>query len=246
MLDVVLTYVFAVAASLLTGGFIVAAGGYEADLADAPFVLFVAAQVPFWVVLVGGVVHAGERRGNGLVADFAVRMRWPDVWGGLFIGVAAQLFLVPLLYLPILWVLDDQDVSEEARRLVGRIDSPLDHLLILAMVVIIAPVVEELFFRGLALRAVERRFGMGWAVVVTSIFFGLVHFQPLQFPALVLIGLICALLVWRTGRLGPAIWTHVGFNAVTAVVLVFLDDPVVADSLTEVTKRLAEQAGGTL
>ena len=49
-----------------------------------------------------------------------------------------------------------------------------------------------------------------------------------------------------TGRLGPAIWAHVGFNGVTALALLALEDRVVAQHLVEVTTRLVEQGGGTV
>jgi membrane protease YdiL (CAAX protease family) len=45
--------------------------------------------------------------------------------------------------------------------------------------------------------------------------------QPLQFPALVLFGVVVGWLVRRYDRLGPAVWAHVGFNVTAAVVLVW-------------------------
>ncbi len=93
-------------------------------------------------------------------------------------------------------------------------------LLLVLIVGLGAPSVEELFYRGLLLRSLERRWGPGWAVALSAIVFGATHFQPLQFPALTLLGVILALMVQRTGRLGPAIATHVVFNMVTVIVLV--------------------------
>ena len=49
--------------------------------------------------------------------------------------------------------------------------------------------------------------------------FGAVHLQLLQFPALTLIGLVLGWLTLRYGRLGPAIWAHIAFNAVATVML---------------------------
>jgi len=45
------------------------------------------------------------------------------------------------------------------------------------------------------------------------------HHVPLQFPALVMFGLIAGVLVQRDGRLGRAVWAHVGFNSWTVGVL---------------------------
>ncbi len=137
-----------------------------------------------------------------------------DVPVGLVIGVLTQVVLVPLVYLPIFQIIGDRDVSADARALTDRAEDPFGVVLLVLIVVIGAPVVEELFFRGLLLRSAERKWGKFWAVVVSSLVFGAVHLQPLQFPALVAVGVVFALLTLRTGRLGPAIFAHVGFNAV--------------------------------
>ena len=86
-------------------------------------------------------------------------------------------------------------------------------------VVIGAPIVEEVFFRGLALRAFEARMRPRIALVVSAVVFGFAHLQPLQFPALVAIGLVCGWLAQRDGRLGRAVWAHLGFNAVAVTML---------------------------
>jgi len=87
------------------------------------------------------------------------------------------------------------------------------------MVVVMAPLAEELFFRGLALRALEARMGPRTALVASAVLFGVTHLQLLQLPALVMIGLVCGWLAQRDGRLGRAVWAHVGFNLVTVAFL---------------------------
>jgi membrane protease YdiL (CAAX protease family) len=94
-------------------------------------------------------------------------------------------------------------------------------VLLVAIVAIAAPVVEELFYRGLWLRSVERRLGTAAAVGVSSVVFAAVHFQPYDFPALLGFAVVVAVLTVRTGRLGPAIWAHVVFN-LTAVLNLLL------------------------
>jgi membrane protease YdiL (CAAX protease family) len=79
--------------------------------------------------------------------------------------------------------------------------------------------VEELFFRGLVQRAVARRFGRVAAIGASAVLFGLAHFELLQLPALILFGVVLAVLADRTGRLGPGIVAHAAFNAVTVLTL---------------------------
>ena len=82
-----------------------------------------------------------------------------------------------------------------------------------------APLVEELFFRGLLQRSLARRFGPVVAVGGSAVAFGLAHFEALQLAALILFGLVLGLLADRTGRLGPGIVAHATFNAATVLTL---------------------------
>ncbi len=81
---------------------------------------------------------------------------------------------------------------------------------------------EELFFRGLLMGAIAKRWTMTAAVIGSAAIFGASHFQPLLFPGLATAGLVFAGCVAKTGRLGPAIVAHMAFNATTVIALVWL------------------------
>lgn len=212
--------------AVVVGGLILAATGNESvESEDLSLVLVAVLQIPLWVGYLGAPMWASRRKGNGLAQDFGFRQRAIDVPVGLAAGIATQLALIPLLYVPIFWLTGEQDLSGPARELTDRATDPLGVALLVAIVVIGAPIIEELFFRGLFLRSVERRLGTGWAVAITSIVFGAIHLQILQFPALAFAGLVFALLTVRSGRLGPAIWDHVGFNGVAVATLVLAQSP---------------------
>ena len=168
--------------------------------------------VPAWLVARRGV------RWVDLGWWFAPEGRVREALQGLGIGVVAQVAAVPTLYAPILLLTDDLDVSGPARELVDRADG-VGVVLLVLMVVVMAPLAEELFFRGLALRALEARMGPRTALVASAVLFGVTHLQLLQLPALVMIGLVCGWLAQRDGRLGRAVWAHVGFNLVTVAFL---------------------------
>jgi len=145
-------------------------------------------------------------------------MRWWDVPLGLAAGFATQLVLVVLIaVLYPLFGIDTEQVGTSAEELTSSATDAIGVVLLVAIVAVAAPLFEELFYRGLWLRAVERRWGTGWAVVTSSLVFGLIHFQVYDLPALIGFGLVVAVLTVRTGRLGPAIWAHVAFN-LTAVI----------------------------
>ncbi len=197
---------------------VMAAGGFEVG-DDLPLEAISLFQAALWVGLFGVPLWVVSRYDLSWSA-LGLAFRRRDVLSGLAIGVLAQAVLVPLIYVPILLLRDDLDVAAEARDLVDKADG-LGVALLVLVVVVGAPVVEEVFFRGLAQRAIVRRLGRWPGLVATSLLFGLVHFQLLQFPALVAFGLVAGWLAQRDGRLGRAIWAHVGFNAWTVGVLLW-------------------------
>ncbi len=81
------------------------------------------------------------------------------------------------------------------------------------VVAVIAPVVEELLFRGWLWSAFSRWLP-GWAVViVTSVLFAAFHLDPAQGIPLILTGLFLGWVRMTTGSVGPAIAAHLANNA---------------------------------
>ncbi len=124
--------------------------------------------------------------------------------------------LVPALYVPLrsIWpdTFDDEALTETATDLVDRADGALLAVLFV-LVVFGAPVFEELLYRGLLQRPLLDRFPAPAVVVGVAAVFAIMHFRPVEYPGLFVAGLIFGLCAWRTGRLGPAIFAHIGFNA---------------------------------
>lgn len=214
-------------AAVVVGSAILAAGAALSDTPlgeytdELPLTVVALTQIPLWAGYLGVPWLASRRKGHGLVADFALRMRWSDAPLGLLAGIVTQLLLVPLLYLPAIWLtdLDTDELSSEARELTDKATDPVGVVLLVVIVVVLAPLIEELFFRGLFQRAAARRFGRLASIVLPAVVFGLVHLQLLQLPALIMFGLVAGVLTWRFDRLGPAIWAHVGFNGLAVLSL---------------------------
>lgn len=202
----------------IVGAVVLSAGGYSSDQ-DLSLWLVSLLQMPLWIVLFASPLWASRRKGLGSLADdFGLRMRWRDIPIGLGIGFVAQLALgLALQAFYHLIGVDTDKVGETAKSLTDRANDPAGVILLFVVVVVAAPVFEELFYRGLWLRALEKRWGSAWAIGISAVLFGAVHFQPYDFPALAAIGLLTSLLTIRFGRLGPAIWLHVAFN-LTAVI----------------------------
>jgi membrane protease YdiL (CAAX protease family) len=212
-----LTPFFLVALTILAGG-----GGDDTET-EITIGALVANSLLLWVFLVGVPAIATHRKGNGLVADLGLRFRGVDA-GAFLLGVALQALVVPALYWPLIHFtgLTEDDVSGDARELVDAASGPT--ILVLVLVVCVgAPLAEEIFFRGLLLRSVDKRWGIGAAVVASAIVFAASHLMGVQFPALLLFGAVVSVLAVRSGRLGPGILCHAGFNAWTVFQLLVID-----------------------
>jgi membrane protease YdiL (CAAX protease family) len=196
------------------------AGGYD-DIDDVPIWVLFVTQLLIWGIFVAGMVLASKREGTGRFrADYQLRARAVDVLG-VPIGVLTQLVLVPLVYLPLeaLWedVFTEERLTENAKDLVDRASGGSMVLLVL-MVCVGAPLVEELVYRGLLQGSFAARVNHVPAWLAASALFALVHFRPVEYPGLFVIGLVCGACALVTGRLGMAITCHIGFN-VTGLLL---------------------------
>ena len=84
---------------------------------------------------------------------------------------------------------------------------------------LVAPVAEEVLFRGLALPLLAKRFGTGAAVLVTAFVFASLHFNAASFGPLLILGLVFALAYVYSGSLWTPIALHSLFNGVNIALL---------------------------
>ena len=95
----------------------------------------------------------------------------------------------------------------------------------LLSIALLAPILEEMLFRG----AIEGRLLRMWqnpwgAIIVSSLVFGVVHMNPAQIPFAFLLGVMFGWLYYRTGSLLPGIIGHVLNNSVAAVNMILYGD----------------------
>ena len=88
------------------------------------------------------------------------------------------------------------------------------------VVALVAPVVEELTYRGLGFATVRDAYGAAAAVVVTALAFGLAHGLVVALPVLSIFGAILALLRLKTESLYPPIILHGVFNGAALILAV--------------------------
>lgn len=118
--------------------------------------------------------------------------------------------LVPLLAQP----------PEATSRLVAatELTSYPRAVLVPFSLVFVAPLTEELLFRGAIQPALERAWGRLFAVVATAVLFAAYHVAPFALLYAGVAGLVLGLLRARTGSLLPSFVMHAGFNGVGVLV----------------------------
>jgi membrane protease YdiL (CAAX protease family) len=102
----------------------------------------------------------------------------------------------------------------------------LPQLLWFVLVLITAPVVEELLFRGVLYGGYRSSFGPVWATVLTTAIFWVMHLTEMIhfWPSMVgVAGLALVALWWRlrSAAIGPAVAVHFGYNAILAVAVLY-------------------------
>jgi membrane protease YdiL (CAAX protease family) len=124
------------------------------------------------------------------------------------------LLLVPALVLglSILIGIETQafPLSDSERALFDRLGA--DDLATTLVGCVIAPVVEEMLFRGVILRGFLQRYERGPAIWGSAALFGLAHLNIYQFVAALLIGAVSGWLYQRGRSLVPCIALHAGYN----------------------------------
>ena len=219
--DVALTWLAGLIGAVVLGALAVAALGVpEDDVADdiGVFLATIVGQTAV-VVCVLALVSRSKGRGS-LRRDFGLTVRLRDA-GWLAAGVGLQIALGVALY-P-LAQLYDRDDSQTVVELLEDASGP-GLVLFAAAVVVLAPLAEELLFRGALLRALMRRLSPAWAVFVSALVFALVHplgdpevGSVIVVPAILTLGVVSGYLAVRSGDLSRSIMLHAGFNLLTVV-----------------------------
>jgi uncharacterized protein len=166
------------------------------------------------LALVGvAALYVGAPRGLAGVRLLPERGLWRSVGLGLLLAVpawiGAQLIgLVAVLLLQLVGLEPDVGVAERAL-------ANADPVIIVIAVVLVAPVAEELFFRGVVYNAWLREHGPRAALVGSSVLFALIHGSLFLFLPIVALGAALAVVYRRTGSLPAAIALHAGFNGIT-------------------------------
>lgn len=215
----------------------------------------VVAMLAQWAAFVGMPALATYRRGHrSLVKDFGLWFTRRDLPLGIALAVALQLLMAAIS-----WGLHQTSLDLSGADNTNQVTDHTGMLLVFMVLAasIGAPLTEELFFRGLVLRSMlrtlagvdhapplpgltdryqtqspsplRRRVGVTLSVLLSSVFFGVLHLQSLSgnvghwivVAQTGLLGLIFAVVAVKTRRIGLTVVAHLVFNS-TSLTLVFL------------------------
>jgi membrane protease YdiL (CAAX protease family) len=179
-----------------------------------------------WVGLGGWALFCSWVKGVGsLKLDFGWAFRWFDP----LIGIGLAFFT--LLVGAGLDAVQTQ-LGVEAASNTGFLQDAVStgvnwsYLGFIFIVAVAAPVVEELFFRGLTFSALQKRFNGLVAVVGSSVIFGALHYQPGDVVPTIfflinitIFGLVLGTSRFVFKRTGPGVFAHMAFNLTAAVAI---------------------------
>jgi CAAX protease family protein len=149
------------------------------------------------------------------------RLGWGGVGRSIGIGLAAYVAFVVLL--GVLEVLRSAGIEAAPAPAPAKI--VIDNAMIMSLaaywfvLVVAAPIAEEMLFRGLLYRGLEAKVGAIATIVITSILFGMVHYLGFGWPRAVAtgcLGLLFGVIRWRTGNTTAAMVTHAAINFAAA------------------------------
>ena len=209
-----------------------AGGGFGAlaalDAAGKPggdIVALLVSLAVLWAGLLGAVFYVSKRRGTGsLRRDFGWGFRQQDIGIGALgaiIGRSATVIVAIPLYAAFHDLLRNPSVGIHTDKLTGGLFA------VYAVTACVgAPIVEELFFRGLIQSRLVWKYGAAPGIGITSGMFGAGHLIGWQGPASLLAataigsgGVVLGYLRNRTGRLGTSQVAHAMFNGFAVLLI---------------------------
>jgi membrane protease YdiL (CAAX protease family) len=193
------------------------AAAFGADVADEiPPALVVVLTLAQAVILTGTAIFLAGRTRKPRPWHFGLQRApfWRSVgWAAAGLG---SFFVFAILYSVLVAPEGDQTVTED----LGADESTLALVAAGIVVIVVAPMAEEFFFRGFFYRALRTRYSIVAAAAIDGFLFGVIHYDfsgadaLLFVPPLAALGFLFCLVYERTGSLYPVIAIHALNNAI--------------------------------
>ncbi|WP_028932461.1 CPBP family intramembrane glutamic endopeptidase [Pseudonocardia spinosispora] len=187
-----------------------------------PLVLLLGLLVPTLLAAAVAVI-ATVVRGNGPRLDLRLQFDRKDIGQGVLLGCFGLLFTIPAAALWARVVGPEKANSAVGEMFAGHRFGVAMAIAVFLSVWLIAPICEEIVYRGLLWGAMERHgAARWWAFGLTTLCFALAHFEFSRTPLLLVIAVPIGLARLYTGRLGASIIAHQLNNLLPAVSLLLV------------------------
>jgi membrane protease YdiL (CAAX protease family) len=180
--------------------------------AGTVFQNFLLVSVPAFIAI-KGYGHYWSDLGfirGGFLRAFPIGIKW-----GLFL-----FFLVMFLGMIITMIYPVEPDLQEFAKIILMVDSFEELVLMVLMGVVLAPIGEEAFFRGFLYPALRARGGMRGGIVLSALFFSIMHFDIYRLLPIAAGGAGLAYLYERTGNIWTNIIAHAVWNGVMIALII--------------------------
>jgi membrane protease YdiL (CAAX protease family) len=106
------------------------------------------------------------------------------------------------------------DFNEQ--KIVSKLKNNVSYSLLFSSI-IIAPIIEEIFFRKFVYRVIKKKLGIFFGILISSLMFGLIHYNLYSFGTLFLLSVICTIKFENTGQIFQPILIHSFFNTIMVI-----------------------------
>jgi membrane protease YdiL (CAAX protease family) len=176
----------------------------------------------------------------GLIFTFGTRMKWSDLklrslsllnslWA---IGLSVFAFAGAIFILGAVLILHQllaPQLLEESMEQIQALNNamlpstPGGIFKTLMLLALLPAIVEEFLYRGLMMQAFMR-WGPIWAILLSSIAFGISHEMLLRIPSLIFVGIVLGMFKYITGNLSASILMHFLYNTMVISLGVLAQD----------------------
>jgi uncharacterized protein len=145
-------------------------------------------------------------------------------WPALLLIFPLQMAAMTAVNLAISWLLlqitGDEFENPQIEAITGGMSLDTgDLVLLLLLIAVVAPIAEELFFRGMLYPVLRVRLGATMAISLNALLFAAVHFIPPLLPGLFVIGLVLTWVRERSDSVIPGILLHMAQNGLVVLAL---------------------------
>ena len=190
---------------------------FTANMEDLPLIVSAASGILTSIIIIIWAGVAGKKRKDTIAL---VRPNWKQILLCVLIGIGLYIFtslFLSLIPLPESWIEDYEQMTESA------LTSQSLGLTIFA-IAIVAPITEELVFRGACIYELKKGFGMAAVIIIQGIVFACCHLIPLQIVYVLPVAMFLGIVMHLTGSIYCTITVHAVYNLIGSIISYISED----------------------